>query len=374
MATTPISTKTTDATGDPRTYFKFKSCARCFYKPCNRLRFGGVHPGKFMFVHGSIMGQGFVDCGFLVRDAVEIELLASAVAPNELAERLNDVLGELTPVEANQFRQEDYISHFSDFSGMIKFIDTLRENHVINILRVPFFLKDNAFMRKWLYSYEGLIYALKKPELEKEDNAKAVTDALAADQKQLELNNPRWEHIDKEKADSSPDKAAVGDSISLMVSAPGFPDGAPLTFDIYDSSSDSPVKIDSASGSVDGGRGQAKWTVKTGENSTATELDWEASGKGKKSEKGKIKLLEEVIGAIAVKISSIFGNPLNALSCELFCESKSLGTQTTDDQGIVTWNDLPLKSYTLSIKNEGKSVEMPIAWMSNTERPFLIKL
>jgi hypothetical protein len=157
-----------EETGDPRKYFKFKSCARCFYKPCDMLRFGGVYPGKFTFVHNSHFGIGFFDCPFAVQEFHEVKTLLAGISVEDMIEHINNVFNFLTPSEWIQYNQQDYISFYDDIDGRKDFVKTLWDNNVMSVLRIPFFIKDDAVMRKWLYAYEGLVYMLKKPEFEKE--------------------------------------------------------------------------------------------------------------------------------------------------------------------------------------------------------------
>ena len=163
---------------DPRTYFKFQSCERCFYKPCDRLRFGGVFPGKFIFVHNNYIGIGFVDCPFVAQSFDEIERLIGDISLSELLFHINDILGALTPSERLRYRQRDYVSEYSDVAGRIRFLKALCEDRVMSVVRIPDSFSIDRKMRKWLFANEGLSYMLKKPELEDDSNSAAVTDSL----------------------------------------------------------------------------------------------------------------------------------------------------------------------------------------------------
>ncbi|HAJ79172.1 MAG TPA: hypothetical protein DCO75_05325 [Fibrobacteres bacterium] len=254
------------------------------------LRFGGVYPGKFTFVHNSHFGIGFFDCPFAVQEFYEVETLLAGISVEDMIEHINNVFNFLTPSEWIQYNQQDYISFYDDIDGRKSFVKALWENNVMSVLRIPYFIKDDAVMRKWLYAYEGLVYMLEKPELEKEAG-KAVTDSMAEARAQEALNNPRWKHTDTDKDKNSPDTAATGDVVMLIASAPGFNDGLPVTFDIYDSSGGNPVKIDSVKGKVDGGRAEAKWTIKDPNNAGGKlDLQFEALAKDKNSGKKEIKI------------------------------------------------------------------------------------
>jgi hypothetical protein len=274
---------------DPRRYFKFNSCSRCLHKPCDRLRFGGVYPGKFVLVHHSSLSTVFFDCPFTARDRDEIDSLLSLISAEDLMDRIEGVSQLLSPDELLHFRRYDFAKGACDAPGMASFITALWENQVIDVMRITQSFKNDALIRKWLFAYEGLEYLLKKPELENASKKAAVTDALADEQKG-NLNNPRWEHKDADRAKASPDVAALGDTVLLMASAPGFADGADVAFDIFDASGGSPEKIETVGGKVDGGRAEAVWIVadpkKAGDK---LDLQFEASAKDGSTEKAPIK-------------------------------------------------------------------------------------
>jgi len=290
-----------EISNDPRTYFKFKSCSRCFYKPCDRLRFGGVHPGKFLLVHNSRLGVGFVDCPFIARSFDEVESLVTQVSAEELIDFLDIVLQQFTPNEQVHFRQSDYMNGSCDMSGRVLFIKALWEDNVLSVLRIPRFFRADAVMRKWLYSYEGLVYMLQKPELANKEDKAAATDALADAQGQKKLMNPRWKHVDEDRDKESPEVAAIGDDVTLMASATNFPDNAEVTFDIYDESGDAPEKIDSVQGSVDGGRAEAVWTV-ADPNDAGDKLDLQFEATAEDLSSGKAGIATKFVFEILLQI------------------------------------------------------------------------
>jgi hypothetical protein len=163
---------------DPRNYFKFQSCQRCFHKPCDRLRFGGVFPDKFFIINDNYLGIGFFDCPFIAESFDEIERLIGNVSFSEFLFNFNEVLGTLTPSERLHFRQENFVSDYSDVAGRVQFIKALWENRVISVIRIPGTFSLDAKMRKWLFANEGLSYMYKKPELDNGSDGAAVTDSL----------------------------------------------------------------------------------------------------------------------------------------------------------------------------------------------------
>jgi hypothetical protein len=272
---------------DPRKYFKFTSCPSCLEKPCDRLRFGGVFPGKFILVRNASLCAGLADCPFVARDIDEIDRLLSTVSPEELLDRIDGTIQLLAPDELMQVHQLYFMNGPHSPGALIR---ALWEYQLIGVIRIPQFFMANASIRKWLFAYEGLAYLLHKPELAKESKKTEVTDALADEQNRA-LNNPRWEHIDTQRAKDSPDIAAIGDKVRLMASATGFSDGAGVSFDLFDASGGSPEKFDSASGKVDAGRAEAEWTVADPNNAgDKLDLQFEASANDKRTEKAKIPI------------------------------------------------------------------------------------
>jgi hypothetical protein len=284
---------------DPRTYFKFQSCGRCFYKPCDGLRYGGVIAGKFLFVHNSHLGLGFFDCPFTVQAFDEVERLTEGLSSSELDSRLSDAYGLMTPAQILQYRMDDYIADYSDFGGRIAFIKALWDDQVISILRIPLFFTADPKMRKWLYANENLMYSLKKTVVDDGLSGAAATDNLAdkhTTEKQQSLSEPRWKHTDAQREKASPNAAALGDVVRLIVFALGFDDGAQIAFDIFDTSSSSPKKIDSVQGIVNSGKAQANWTIKDpNKNGEKLKLEFEACAKSLKSGKYMIALVMSTI-------------------------------------------------------------------------------
>jgi len=188
---------------DPRTYFKFQSCGRCFYKPCDGLRYGGVIAGKFLFVHNSHLGLGFFDCPFTVQAFDEVERLTEGLSSSELDSRLNDAFGMMTPAQTLQYRMDDYIADYSDFGGRIAFIKALWDDQVISILRIPLFFTADPKMRKWLYANENLMYSLKKTVVDDGLSGAAATDSMAA-KKQTKSAAPEADAAPENMEDTDP--------------------------------------------------------------------------------------------------------------------------------------------------------------------------
>ena len=125
-----------------------------------------------------------------------------------------------------------------------------------------------------------------------EDEAPAVTDDFEETPMEITLNNPRWEHKDTKKQESSPKVAEFDDTVILMADVTGIPENGLVTFDIFDTSGNAPKKIDSARGKNVGGVAQGEWVVtdKTGQGEDA-KLEFQASAQGKTSARCKIPVV-----------------------------------------------------------------------------------
>jgi hypothetical protein len=138
---------------DPRTYFKFASCSSCLDKPCNRLRYSGVFPGKFILVHNESLGAGFADCPFVSRDANEIEWLLHQVAPEELSDHLNAVLERCSSDEFLQVQERFSSNSPSGREAIATLIQDLWESNIICIIRILRVFYKNPQIRKWLFAF-----------------------------------------------------------------------------------------------------------------------------------------------------------------------------------------------------------------------------
>jgi hypothetical protein len=127
----------------------------------------------------------------------------------------------------------------------------------------------------------------------------ALTDDLEIVSEPVTIKNPRWERkkegvkgkeneIEKEKAVGT---VSFGDAIILMVDVTGMPEGSAITFDIFDTSLNPPMRIDSAKGNIENGVGKGEWVVadKSGKGKDA-KLAFEGIAKSKASERCDIGL------------------------------------------------------------------------------------
>lgn len=121
----------------------------------------------------------------------------------------------------------------------------------------------------------------------------ALTDELAdtvTDQKKpVTVTNPRWEHLAEDKKSSTPDTTSIGDEVNLYVDVTGVPNGLRVTFDIFDISSNPPMRIATASGNIEQGTACGKWTVEDpSERGEDLKIEFEGIAKSKASERKEI--------------------------------------------------------------------------------------
>ena len=223
-----------EITSDPRKYFKFQSCQRCFHKPCDRLRFGGVFPDKFFIIHNSFLGIGFLDCPFIAESFDEIERLIGNVSFSEFLFNFNEVLGTLTPSERLHFRQENYVSDYSDVAGRVQFIKALWEDRIISVIRIPGTFSLDAKMRKWLFANEGLSYMYKKPELDNVSDGPAVTDSLVGADEETSPQDAGDDQQDQEKTQDEDQESTTDGTFSVRLNIdPNDPKSQNNTFTLF---------------------------------------------------------------------------------------------------------------------------------------------
>jgi hypothetical protein len=214
------------------------------------------------------------------------------------------VMATLSPVEAINYNLNKFCHHFDDRQGRIAFLKKLVDDGVIMPLQYPHNALSNPKLAKMLSTAH---YSMQFPfgeDVQTEAKEEVLTDELEVVSGPVTLTNPRWEHKKKdnggeedgaeneEDSKKTEDKAAVGDTIVLMADVKGIPESAPVTFDIYDTSEEPPMVVDSAKGKNEGGVAKAEWEVsdKSGKGEEV-KLEFEAVAKSKSSERCEIALL-----------------------------------------------------------------------------------
>jgi hypothetical protein len=166
------------------TFLSFPGCKTCFRKPCERLKFGRVYPGKLLFVHRRDLGFGPKDCPFVATAFHEVNQLLRDMSLVDLIRYVNDILYEMSPAEHMQTIMQHYVDGYADFDGRIRFLSALWDNNVLGVIRVPQFFSSDKGLSKWLLANEALDYQLQNDIREDPDDKAAATDSMAAQQAQ----------------------------------------------------------------------------------------------------------------------------------------------------------------------------------------------
>ncbi|NLW32668.1 MAG: hypothetical protein GXY77_14565, partial [Fibrobacter sp.] len=137
------------------------------------------------------------------------------------------------------------------------------------------------------------------PSLEEENENKKepapLTDDLEVITGQLEISNPKWEHTTDELKRDSADKAVIGDLIELRADIKNYPEKAKVTFDIYDVSSNTPLRITSVESKNENGVAKAQWTVEDPEQKGENlKLAFEAIARSKASSRVEVPMIPKI--------------------------------------------------------------------------------
>jgi hypothetical protein len=247
---------------DVKFQLSFPGCRTCLAKPCERLRFGRVHPGKFLFVHKRYCPAESWECPFVAADFEEVRFLAANTPFIDLLGYVEDIVDQLSIQEFISVRQEQFISGYGDMEGRIRFLEALWNTAALTVIRVPENFMANRGLAKWLLANETLEYQFQQTKQDDSAGA-AVTDTMAGQQQtaQVNITNPRWEHADPDRKKNYPSKAFFDDTIVLEADVQGLPDGASVSFSIYDTTASPPMRMNTVSGTSQSGTAKAQWKV-----------------------------------------------------------------------------------------------------------------
>ncbi len=276
----------------PRTFLKFKSCAHCQWQPCERLRYGGVFPGKSMVVSRSDAPPNPVDCPFLVTDPEQLRIWAEELSMADLVEQTEFVLSQLDVNMSFAIRQSHFVMSYDDREGRIRLLLALWSAGGFALLRIPHHYGSDDKMRRWLHSLEALTPTVHHEAQEQEPAATDDVEAAPAAET-VRLMNPRWEHADETAAQERPEETVVGDTILLKADVEGIPDGAMVSFDVYDLAYDPPSRIAGVRGANTEGTAEAEWKVELADtNRVSGKVAFEATVRSKVSERVEVPVTE----------------------------------------------------------------------------------
>ena len=198
----------------------------------------------------------------------------------------------------------------------------------------------------------------------------ALAETMADEKKPVTITNSRWEHVDEDKKNNTPDAAAIDDEVYLFVDVTGVPEGSPVTFDIFDVSSDPPLRIATAKGSNQQGTARGTWKVEDpSEHGDDLKIEFEGIAKSKASERAGIHCVpKEPLGHIVLCVSDTISNgAISNAECVLRGNGKEYSGKT-DERGRVSWDDIPLFQYTVTINVGSLEVEKPVFWKNNSQK------
>ncbi len=164
----------------------FPGCSSCLAKPCDRLRFGRVFPGKFLLVHKRYCDASHWDCPFVAKDFEEVRSLASNDSLIDLAAPVEDILFQLSIQEQLSLRQEHFVTVYNDIEGRLRYLEALWNADALTVIRVPLNFTADKSLARWLLANETLAYQFEQKKQE-EDAGPAVTDGVAQLQTQSQL-------------------------------------------------------------------------------------------------------------------------------------------------------------------------------------------
>jgi hypothetical protein len=232
-----------------------------------------------------------LDCPFAERDFKTIYNYLVDIPLHRLIILTQQVMSELSPSEALNYNINKFCQRYDDRQGRIAFLKKLVDDNIIMPLQYPYDVLRDPELSKLLSTAH---YSIQFPSSEAEEATKeeVLTDELEVVSGPINITNPRWEHKDETKKEKSPDKASFDDTIILMADVTGIPESAPVTFDIYDTSEDPPMVVDSAKGKNENGVAKVEWLVtdKSGKGEKS-KLEFEGVAKSKASERCEIPVI-----------------------------------------------------------------------------------
>lgn len=229
-------------------------------------------------------------CPFYCTDYEEIRNALMDMPLQDLIFYTESALDMLSPTDRMVYDIHLYVHDFSDRQGRIEFLRRIIEDELVIPLMIPHFIHKSSKIGDLISKKEDLSFLFPEQEAETQQaEPEVLTDDLAIITGTVEVSNSRWEHKDSAKKQSTPEKASFGDTIILMADIKNFPEGGPVTFDIYDTSVSPAQLVDSAKGKNEKGVGKGEWVVtdKSGKGTDQT-LAFEAVVRSKASEKKEI--------------------------------------------------------------------------------------
>jgi hypothetical protein len=138
---------------DPRSYFQYPACLRCFERPCNALRFNHRYGDRFLFVHNAQYNT-LNPCPFAAESFEEVEKLLADCELNEIDAHLRGLMAQMTPDEDLRANKDHFIESYLDRAGRIAYLKRLWEERIFTVVRAPRQFQQDEKIKAWFLSFE----------------------------------------------------------------------------------------------------------------------------------------------------------------------------------------------------------------------------
>jgi hypothetical protein len=230
------------------------------------------------------------DCPLFCSDLSTIRQMLSCLPLWELDSQMQTALTMLSPGERNMYNFEHYVTCYDDKEGRINFLLRLIKDEKIAVLHIPPNFENDTELNDVLgRKKRDFRYLFPDEEVAPAAEPEVLTDDMEVVSGPVEVTNPRWEHKVEDKKNNSPDKASTGDTIVLQADISNFPEGATVTFDIFDTTGASPFRIKTVNGKNVSGVGKSEWVVDDpNDQGVKLKLAFEAIARSRATEKCEI--------------------------------------------------------------------------------------
>ena len=249
------------------------SCLRCPSPVCDRLRAAVARSGAYAVV--SDRPALYASCPFAVRTAEEFVRFCRSLMQSELFCFFQQVSDSIPAAIRAHGGAGRHVTTCNDSAAYVRLLLAFWDLGAFAVLRVPENAAASHQIRSWLDSRtsgDSAAEASGNILMQEPDEAPALTDALIAAQEpgavagssvvsERAVTNPRWEHVDKDRAAVRPDGACGGDVIALIADVSGMKDGTAVEFDIFDAGQEPVMRICTETARVNGGVARVEYKV-----------------------------------------------------------------------------------------------------------------
>ena len=207
-------------------------------------------------------------------------------------------------------------------------------------------------------------------EKENKKEPAPLTDDLEVITGQLEISNTRWEHTTDELKTDSADKAVIGDLIELGADIKNYPEKAKVTFDIYDVSSSTPLRITSVESKNENGIAKAQWTVEDPEQKGENlKLAFEAIARSKASPRVNVAIIPKierdmaVLGGVCIHIWDEKSKLIKGAKVSVYANEEVVFSDVLND-GILELTDILESELCVECEYEGMNTKQTTNWIA----------